>query len=163
MQLPPNCPSPPLSAASRDWSCPPSTSPIGDSVSSHVPCLSSDRRRHSVERKDVLAGGGAEGRSGFLRFPRWCVEGAATYPQNTESGCRDRGGGASEAGRGSVQADSEGEGEGLVISDFDCTHTEPSASQRQHTTGGIHTHTQSTAAHVAVRTPQTEVTTTKTC
>lgn len=51
------------------------------------------------------------------------------------------GGGASEAGRGSVQADSEGEGEGLVISDFDCTHTEPSASQRQHTTGGIHTHT----------------------
>lgn len=45
-----------------------------------------------MERKDVLAGGGAEGRSGFLRFPRWCVEGAATYPQNTESGCRDRGG-----------------------------------------------------------------------
>lgn len=43
-----------------------------------------------MERKDVLAGGGAEGRSGFLRFPRWCVVGAATYPQNTASGCRDR-------------------------------------------------------------------------
>lgn len=43
-----------------------------------------------MERKDALAGGGNEGRSGFLRFPRWCVVGAATYPQNTESGCRDR-------------------------------------------------------------------------
>lgn len=43
-----------------------------------------------MERKDVLAGGGAEGRSGFLRLPWWCVAGAATYPQNTESGNGDR-------------------------------------------------------------------------
>lgn len=43
-----------------------------------------------MERKDVLAGGGAEGRSGFLRLPRWFMVGAATYPQNTESGSRDR-------------------------------------------------------------------------
>lgn len=43
-----------------------------------------------MERKDVLAGGGAEGTSGILRFPCWFFAGAATYPQNTESGCRDR-------------------------------------------------------------------------
>ncbi len=43
-----------------------------------------------MERKDVLAGGGAKGRSSFLRFPCWCIVGAATYPQNAESGCTDR-------------------------------------------------------------------------
>lgn len=43
-----------------------------------------------MERKDVLAGGGAEGRSAFLRLPRWCIVGAATYPQNTGSGSRGR-------------------------------------------------------------------------
>lgn len=78
---------PPFSAAERDWSFPPSTSLMGDSASSQAPCLSSDRRRHSVERNDALAGGGADGRSAFLRLPRWCV---VTYPQNTESGSRDK-------------------------------------------------------------------------
>lgn len=114
-QLPPNWPSPPpFRAASRDWSFPLSTSLIGDSVSSHVPCLISDRRRHSVERNDVFAGGGTEGRSGFFRFPRWCAVGAVMYPQNTESRCRntERGRGKSSAGRVSVQAGSKGEGHG---------------------------------------------------
>lgn len=43
-----------------------------------------------MERKDVLAGGGADGRSGFLRLPCWRTAGAATYPQSTESGSRSR-------------------------------------------------------------------------
>lgn len=77
-----------------------------------------------MERNDALAGGGIEGRSGFLRFPRWCVVGAVTYPQNTGSGCRHRGrqGKPSVAGRGSVQADSEGEGEGSVSSNLYCKY-----------------------------------------
>jgi len=90
VQLPPNWlspspASPPFSAFSRDWSFPPSTSLMGDSVSSHDPCLSRDRRRHSVERNDDLAGGGSEGRSDFFRFPCWSLVAAVTYPQNTES------------------------------------------------------------------------------
>lgn len=67
-----------------------------------------------MERNEVLAGGGTEGRSGFFRFPRWCAVGAVTYPHNTESGCRNTGGerGQSSAGRVSVQAGRKGEGDG---------------------------------------------------
>ena len=86
-----------------------------------------------MERNDALAGGGTEGRSDFLRFPRWYVGGAATYPQNTESGCRwisrRREGRAEQAG--SVRADSKEEGESLVSLNFHCT----SAGHGQHTTG----------------------------
>lgn len=100
-QLPPNWPSPPFSAAARDRSLPPITSLIGESVSSHVPCLSSDRRRHSVERNDALVGGGTEGRSGFLRFPRWCLGGVGTYPQSSDAGTvrGQRAGGETERGQ----------------------------------------------------------------
>lgn len=88
MQLPPKRPTPalvpPPSAADRDRSFPLSTSLMGDSASSHPPCLSSDKRRHSVEGKGALAGGVADGRSA-LRLPRWCTVDVGTYPQNTES------------------------------------------------------------------------------
>lgn len=81
---------PPFSAADRDWSFPLSTSLMGESASSQPPCLSSDKRRHSVDGKGALAGGGADGRSVFLRLPRWCIMGVVTYPQNTESRSRDK-------------------------------------------------------------------------
>lgn len=61
-----------------------------------------------MERKEVLAGGGAEGRSSFLRFPRWfIVLGAATYPQNTESGCKEKRG---PSGAGSVNGSRQSRG-----------------------------------------------------
>lgn len=60
-----------------------------------------------MERKDALAGGGAEGRSLLLRLPCCWALGAVTYPQNTESGSRGRKR-PSGAGRVSVQTDSEG-------------------------------------------------------
>lgn len=43
-----------------------------------------------MERKEALAGGGADGRSAFFRLPRWCVAGVVTYPLNTESRSRDK-------------------------------------------------------------------------
>lgn len=89
VQLPPKrptpAPAPPLSAADRDWSVPLSTSLMGDSASSHPPCLSSDKRRHSVDWNGALAGGGADGSSAFLRLARWCTVDVVTHPQNTES------------------------------------------------------------------------------
>lgn len=84
VQLPPNW-LPAFSASSRDWSFRPITSLMGDSVSSQEPCFNRDSRRHSVERKDDLAGGATEGKSEFFRFPRWNLLGPVTYPQNTES------------------------------------------------------------------------------
>lgn len=41
-----------------------------------------------MDRKEALAGGGADGSSAFLRLPRWCAAGVETYPQNTESRSR---------------------------------------------------------------------------
>lgn len=63
----------------------------------------------------------------------------------------------SGAGRVSVQADSEGKGEGMVSSNLSCAYR---TIRKSETTHNRHRH--STAAHVAVRTPQTEVTTTRT-
>lgn len=57
-----------------------------------------------MERNEVFAGGGTEGRSGFLRFPRWCEVDAVTYPQNTESGCRKREKGRAKHRKQSVSA-----------------------------------------------------------
>uniref|UniRef100_A0A3P8UL92 Uncharacterized protein n=1 Tax=Cynoglossus semilaevis TaxID=244447 RepID=A0A3P8UL92_CYNSE len=67
-----------LAAADGDKGKRGCTSLMGDSVSSHVPWRRSERRRHSVERNDALAGGGTEGKSDFLRFPCCCVVGVAT-------------------------------------------------------------------------------------
>lgn len=71
-----------------------------------------------MERNNDLAGGGTEGGSELFRFPRWSVAGAATYPQNTESRCRQESGGdtgreQSSAGTVSAQAEGEEEGRGL--------------------------------------------------
>lgn len=104
-----------------------------------------------MERKDVLAGGGAEGRSSFLRFPRWFIVGAATYPQNAESRCRDRKSQVVQA-EGQCKQTAKGKERVKLLQTF-TEHEESSAGRTKHMTTSKHT--DSTAAQITVRTQNT--------